>query len=260
MKRFGYMVVEGPHDVEFVARLLRVYGLRRVTYKRDLEPFWDAVIPKTFPVNDDLLKRVPVPTFFENKTHSIAVHAAKGITRLVEMLDETYAVLDYGKIASLGLVLDADDVAQTPQMRFNTLLTELKERKIDLPIPNNPGEVAGAHPSFGVYILPDNQSPGTLEDILLQCAQVNYASVSDAAHNYLQEIEPGQFVPQDLEEYNKPAGQKKAHIGSIASILKPGKAIQVSIQDNRWLDGEAVNLPSVAAVRVFLAKPFQLGE
>ena len=66
MKRYGYLVVEGPHDIEFAARLLREYGLRRITYKRYLEPFWEAVIPKIFPINDNLLKRVPVPVFLEN--------------------------------------------------------------------------------------------------------------------------------------------------------------------------------------------------
>jgi hypothetical protein len=257
MKRYGYLVVEGPHDIEFAARLLREYGLRRITYKRYLEPFWEAVIPKIFPINDNLLKRVPVPVFLENETHSIAIHGAQGITRLVEMLDETCAVLNHNQIASYGFILDAD-VEHPPQQRFSSLLVELKKQDIDLPIPANPGEVAGTHPSFGIYVLPDNQASGTLEDILLQCAQVNYTSVFDAARNYLQEIEPSQFTPGDLQEYNKPAGQKKAHVSTIASILKPGKAIQVSIQDNRWLEGESMIIPSVAAVRDFLVKLFEL--
>ena len=125
MKRYGYLVVEGPHDIEFAARLLREYGLRRITYKRYLEPFWEAVIPKIFPINDNLLKRVPVPVFLENETHSIAIHGAQGITRLVEMLDETCAVLNHNQIASYGFILDAD-VEHPPQQRFSSLLVELK--------------------------------------------------------------------------------------------------------------------------------------
>jgi hypothetical protein len=253
MKHYGYLVVEGQHDVEFVAQLLKVSGLRRVKYKKDLEPFWYKVIPDKFPIDDDLLKRVPVPTFFENESHSIAVNAAQGITRLAETLEETCKTLDYAQIASFGLVLDADHVGQTPPQRFAALLVELQKQSIDLPRPAAPGEIAGERPAFGVYILPDNKTPGTLEDILLQCAQVNYANLALEAEGYIERFDRSQLTREDKADFNKPAGQKKAHIGSVASILKPGKSIQVSIQDNRWLDGAAIDLPEVRAIRSFLA-------
>lgn len=254
MKHYGYLVVEGPHDVEFVARLLKISGIKRVQYKSDLEPFWYKVIPERFPINDDLLKRVPVPTFFENDTHSIAVHAAQGITRLVETLTETCEILDdYTQIASFGLMLDAD-VALTPQQRFDDLRAELREQPVSLPLLTALGEITGERPAFGAYILPNNQTSGTLEDILLQCAQVNYANLALEARGYVERFDRSQLTPEDLTELNKPAGPKKAHLGSIASILKPGKSIQVSIQDNRWLTDGALALPDVRSFRDFLAR------
>jgi hypothetical protein len=65
------------------------------------------------------------------------------------------------------------------------------------------------------------------------------------------------LVGEDLEELLKPAGRHKAIVGSIASILRPGKAIQVSLQDNRWLRDAALDLPRLSAVKSFLASLFE---
>lgn len=252
MTHYGYLVVEGQHDVAFVAQLLRAFGVRPVTLKSRLDPFWYNLIPKNFPVDDDLVKRVPVPSFFANDTHSIALHAADGSDKLVKTLKRTRERLDSTQITSFGLVLDADQT-ETPQERFADLLTELRRQTIDLPLPPAPGEIVGERPAFGVYILPDNHRPGTLEDILLQCAEVNYANLAAGAQGYIERFERDQLQPEDLIEFSKPAGPKKAHVGGVASILKPGKSIQVSIQDNRWLEGAAGDLPEVRAIRDFLA-------
>jgi hypothetical protein len=63
---------------------------------------------------------------------------------------------------------------------------------------------------------------------------------------------------EDLKELRKSAGRNKAIIGSIASILRPGRAVQVSIQDNRWLRDAALAIPRVQAVRDFLANLFEM--
>ncbi len=40
MPKYGYLVVEGPHDIEFVYRLLRPFGLNRIRFEADLDPFF----------------------------------------------------------------------------------------------------------------------------------------------------------------------------------------------------------------------------
>ena len=257
VKRISYLIVEGPQDIAFVARILKTFAIKVVNKKSSLNPFWNNLIPKTFPVDDDLLKRVPIPAFFESDAHSIAIHAAQGLPRLVKTLEETRAILDFEKISSYGFLLDADDT-QTPVQRFNNLLSELQKSPINIPLSANPGEIVGSAPSFGVFILPDNQNPGTLEDILLQAAQVNYSQLFMAAGTFIQSVDKNQLVPKDIVEFNKPSGDKKARVSSISSILKPGRAIQNSIQDNRWLDGEAMNLPVMQSVSVFLQQLLDL--
>ena len=128
MRRYGYLVVEGPHDVEFVARLLKTHDFHRVQHLRDLEQFWERLVPRTFPPDGDLLKRVPIPTFFQNSTHSIAVHAAIGESAMIKRLEESRAALsDETSISSYGLILDAD-TKETPQQRFAKLIAELRSQ------------------------------------------------------------------------------------------------------------------------------------
>ena len=47
--------------------------------------------------------------------------------------------------------------------------------------------------------------------------------------------------------------RNKAIVGVIANVLRPGKAVQVSLQDNRWLrDPECLQLPKVSALLNFV--------
>ena len=100
--------------------------------------------------------------------------------------------------------------------------------------------------------MPDNSTQGTLEDLLLDAAGIHYADLTAHAENYLKQINRSALTQKDLEEINKPAGEKKAQIAVVGSILKPGKSIQVSIEDNRWLDGPAKTSQHIGELRLFL--------
>ena len=102
--------------------------------------------------------------------------------------------------------------------------------------------------------MPDNQNEGTLEDLLLDAAADAYPQLHQAAKKYIAGCRRlSDLQPDDLEEFNKPDGLKKATVATMASILKPGKSIQVSIQDNRWLESASLNSHRIKAVREFLA-------
>ncbi len=119
-------MVEGPHDVEFVARILRPYGLDRIGVKADLDVFWHGLVPNSFPSDgQDLLKRVPVPIFFQHSTHSVAIRSAGGgDARLAQAVQEGLSVLDPTKLVGVGLILDADR-QMTPAARFSAVKTEI---------------------------------------------------------------------------------------------------------------------------------------
>jgi hypothetical protein len=109
-------------------------------------------------------------------------------------------------------------------------------------------------------VLPDNAPPGTLEDILLECAASSYPTLLGGARRFVEgiDIDSAEFEPRDRQDFKAPAGKNKAITACVANVLRPGKAVQASIQDNRWLEGPALELERVRAVRKFLGKLLDL--
>lgn len=256
MPKYGYLVVEGPHDVEFMYRLLAPHGLGRVNMIDGLDPFFVPLVPRSFPPDGDLQKRVPVPLFLQSGTHSVAVHSALGDSRLIQTVEENAALLDSAKLIGIGIVLDSD-AAVTPTDRYVAIREGLRAKGYDFP--DGAGAVSAGPPRLGAFVMPDNASAGTLEDILLDCAQHVYPTLLATATTHVDSASRDtSLVHEDLKELLKPAGRHKAIVGSIASILRPGKAVQVSLQDNRWLRDTALALPRVRAVQKFLTNLLEL--
>lgn len=250
MPKYGYVVVEGPHDIEFVYRLLSPLGMERVRLVADLDPFFVEMTRLEFPPDGDLQKRVPVPLFLQSATHTIAVHSAGGDTRLVETVEENSIKIDHGSLTGVGVLLDSDK-AIPPADRYIAIRDGLRAK--NFPFPDAAGVVTPTVPRLGAFILPDNQSQGTLEDILLECGQQVYPGLFSTATAHVDAAFQDQsLVGRDLKDLRKPAGRNKAIVGSMASILRPGKAVQNSIQDNRWLCDAALAIPRVKAVQDFL--------
>ncbi len=256
MPKYGYLVVEGPHDVEFVYRLLSPFGFARVRLESDLDPFFGPLIPRTYPPSGDLQKRMPVPLFLQSNSHAIAVHSAVGDSRLVQTVEENSALISFGVMTGVGILLDSDTLV-TPAMRYASIRDELRAKGFQFP--DDAGVVGEAVPRLGAFVLPDNHTQGTLEHILLECAQHVYPTLTASATTHVDAaIQDPALWPEDLDEIGKPAGRNKAIVGSIGSILRPGKAIQVSLQDNRWLRGTALGLPIVKVIQDFLVTLLQL--
>jgi hypothetical protein len=89
MPKYGFLVVEGPHDVEFVYRLLSPRGMRRVQMEADLDPFLRPLIPKDYLPGGDLQKRMPTPLFLQSGSHAVAIHSAEGDTRVLRLSRRT---------------------------------------------------------------------------------------------------------------------------------------------------------------------------
>jgi len=249
--RYAYLVVEGPQDVAFIGRLLRIDGLRKIQQIQQLDPFWRPVIPRTFPPDGDLLKRVPVPAFFQSNTHSVAVHSAGGVSRLVDTVEETRAALGAQRddVTSIGVFLDADwNVAA--RARFSQIKAQLL--RIGLPTAEEPGVVHDGGLRTGVFIFPDNRSSGTLENLLEACAAAVYPELRDTARQFTAAAAMLSLTEEDRREYSMPSGEIKVVVSSIATFLNPTKAIQNSIEDNRWLSGDALKLESIGKLRGFL--------
>jgi hypothetical protein len=248
---YGYMVVEGQHDLEYVGRLLKAHGMERTRRIEELESFWNPLVPRTFPYQGDLLKRVPVPVFFRGNTFSVAVQAAEGDVRLTQSVEETLLVLpgnEGGFLSWIGVLLDADHKHNMSALaRFRNLRNGLVNLGIE--VPELPREVSRNSPRCGIFVLPDNDSAGALEDILIECGDAVYPQLMDGARTFLSHVDSVRptVLRRELGEFDRVSGRNKALVGCVMQVLKPGKASQVSIQDNRWIGEQTIQ--KVANVR-----------
>lgn len=246
------LIVEGPHDCAVLGRLLRPLGLKLLQKEERVDPFWSPTIPRQFPVGGDLLARPPVPSFFQSDAHSVAVQVAGGDSGLAKRLALTLKTLPgwQKELGAVAICLDADE--KTPEDRWRGLRSAAAAQSLPLSLAERPGQIEAGPPRVGGYVFPDNLSPGTLEDLLLSAGEVAYPTLLGSARDYVDRIDQGALTRADLEEFSKNAGKKKATLGAIASVLRPGKAVQNTIQDNRWLEGPSLDVPAIAHLRRFL--------
>jgi len=256
MPKYGYLVVEGPHDVEFAYRLLSPFGLSRVQYEKDLDGFFKPLIPTTFPHGGDLQKRVPVPLFLQSKTHVIALHSAIGDSRLVATVEENANLIALQSLTGVGILLDTDKEIPAAD-RYAAIQAAMSRKGFTLPA--NAGDIAAGTPKYGAFVLPDNASTGNLEDLLIECAQSAYPELLQSATSHVNvAISLGHKLKNDGEDLAKTPFRNKAIVGAVASVLRPGKAVQTSIQDNQWFKGDRLQLDKVKAVQDFLKNLFEL--
>jgi hypothetical protein len=256
-RRFSYIVVEGPHDVEFVGRVLRKgpHSFHYIERKSLVDEYWHPLIPNNYPVGKppkDFLHRVPMPTFYQNDTHSVAIQSANGINKIVSRLEETLAVPEFVLPDSIGIILDSDST-ETPMVRAAKLAGEVVQSAQNLKSawPQMPGVVVSdvlTKLRSGQFILPDNSAQGTLEDILIAVGNAAYPTLIPLAQAHVQAAQRSLVVgtsgwtSQDNDELKAPAGPKKATIASATAILKPGKTCQVSLSDNRWIEAATLGM------------------
>lgn len=255
--KYSFIVAEGSHDIEVLAQILKSYSLKRITKLTKLDQYWNILVPKNFPINDDLTQRVPVPTFFQNNELSVALHNAGGESQLVKTISENLSILPVtSTISGIGIILDADTI-KSPNERFKLCIKKLNKRnltQLQSSLPSSPGVVTKGSVRCGIFVIPDNISKGTLEHILMECAERNYPDLLNLSRNYIDNIDTSLLTEEDLVEFQKSAGKNKAILSGITSVLKPSSSLVVSLKHNRWVDEETLKLDRLVAIRNFVGE------
>jgi len=249
MPRYAILGVEGQHDQAFITKLLRNLGFQNFSgIDADLDPFWRPLVP-TYPKGGKHYVRMDMPAIISTSDISVAIYSAEG-SNLREKFPATFVnhpIFTTG-IAAFGIIADSDN---SPCAGVATAYASVYQGFFPQ-FPNAPGIVDLSPVRTGIFVFPDNVNQGTLENVILECANIVYPDLQSKAQVYLSGIDRTMLKCADVSEINKPAGEKKALASCISSVLKPGKTIQTSIQDNRWLEPRTLLLPSVINVTNFL--------
>ncbi len=209
MPKYGYLVVEGIQDAAFFQKLLEHRGFGIVREVRLLDSYWHPLVPRNFPHDGDLLRRVPVPSFMASDTCDvqIAIHVAGGEKAIAATVEESYASLSPNSLFAIGAILDAD-VTHSPATRAKTMAETFRKKKIEFAAV--PGEITGNAPVTGVFVMPDNSSGGTLERLLILCAEAEYQAALADARTFIGSVEDWNLSPEDGRDFRKSAGRDKA--------------------------------------------------
>jgi len=159
----------------------------------------------------------------------------------------------------IGILLDSDKAvpAQKRYADVKIKLADVFSQQLFI-LPDDAGTIKKGFPNLGAFVLPDNQTAGTLEDLLIESAEQIYPCLLKMAKNYVSDAKHNAGLRNsDLKEL-KNAGEKKAIVGAMANIMRPGKAVQVSIQDNDWLKGKALEIERIKSAQNFLKRLFEL--
>ncbi|MCX6359333.1 MAG: hypothetical protein NT029_05995 [Armatimonadetes bacterium] len=188
-----------------------------------------------------------MPLVLRSGDRYVGIQNASGISEIPGLMIDSLKLL--GAVSAIGVVLDADS-DESVISRFVRVRGDLAAG--GLALPDRPGALAPGPPRTGIYVMPDNESPGTLETILLKCGEMAYPQLFATAQTYVDSVDRSLLTGYDLREIEKPAGLAKAVVGCIGSVLRPGRSLQVTLQDNRWLEGDQLRVPAVAGFAGFL--------
>ncbi|TVP64906.1 MAG: hypothetical protein EA343_04340 [Nodularia sp. (in: Bacteria)] len=254
-RKYALIGVEGPHDLAFVGKVLKLLDFK--DFKKDLkgeesnlDPFWKKFIPTYPKKGGKLYERLDMPAIYFTDTLSVAIYAGGGSNLSKNLLAILANHSPYQKeIVAFGIVADADkglpnNIAEKFSTEFQKYFPEF---------PTIAGNVDLGYPRTGIYVLPDNAQQGVLENILCSCGESAYSLHMEKAALYLDE-----FDAEHKRKW-KPFDHKKALIATVVSVLKPGKTNTVSIEDNEWISQNTLsNVPALENFVTFIKKLLDL--
>lgn len=255
-----YLIVEGPHDSSVVARIIRKNGLgfAAVSLRNEVDPYWDNLIPKSFPQEnrdgEPEFGRVQVPDFLKTVDQMVAIQTAGGITKLPGLLRDDLELLGTTKPDAIGIIIDAD--SGTAANAYVALIAALGETGLQFAA--KAGEVTDGPPRVGVFVLPDNNRNGTLEDTMLESASRAYPQllplVETVATTVRQSFDAkADWLPSpERDDFNKPAGMNKTRVSVFGAIMKPTHAIGNSYRQQNWITTETLKQPLLGRLSAFL--------
>ena len=262
IEKHCYLLVEGPLDVFFIGRILEELGLSAVRTADQLPPRWRPFLDNVLARRDSEIRaagKPPIP-FWQmfkpacliNETHKVLVEAVGGNrTKFANALQAANALID-GGLASLNAVGFLPDADRDPNASLSSAQRALASAGLSFPDKNQ--EVSMGKTNSGIFLIPGGDDHGGLEEILIACAEAVYPSLSDSARQFVGSVnlESDSYTDEDRKDLMTPQGPVKAIVGSIASVLKPGSTIQVSVLRDRWVSKTTIAIPRVAALVTFL--------
>lgn len=245
--RFSVIVSEGIHDVMAIVKILTLKGFHEVTTVDQIPEPFHRIVQQRYPWQNDgqkLTWTVSHPSFLVKDNYWVLVSNAGGKTELANNLKSILAAFLKSftdpALQSAAMLADADQ-KNTSEKRlelFKQLADAFAGEDYFEFDPSTPKQIRrfGAIKPFDIYIFPDNQGTGTLEEVLLDGARQAYPELLSEAERYVAYAKGLPYTKELKDNFN----DQKATVGVVANALRPGRANQTSIHDNKWFTAQTL--------------------
>ena len=271
MKEIILSLCEGPHDVAFIYRILRVCGFNH--YNNRIEDFPSPIgeFLKKEAHKENLeqltleeLRQGLLPSNAMSRGESLVLlYSLGGDTskpqrkRLIDTIrsfsPEGHDAKEFtlGEEASYKVLYFYDADKKGVGERLNEIASELTEffsTEIDAFAENGTCARIGGM-TIGAYIFADDQGKGTLENILLPLMRLNNEEIFESADNFIDtHHDPGRMCrlkirmsadgkpTEKRDTKNRKFDRSKSLIGIVGQLQNPGATNQVTIQHSDFLN------------------------
>ena len=131
----------------------------------------------------------------------------------------------FGDVSAIGLVRDAE--VNPAQSAFNSLCSNLE--KHNLPVPSTPNALNLGPPKVNIFIMPDNQRAGMLEDLCLKT--IEGQAVEKCLCDYLTCLLTNKVFLEKQEKFNEPKAKVQAYLATRTPIAN---SLGVGAQAGHW--------------------------
>ena len=257
------IAVEGAHDSSFFGFLLKRRGYTEVRALSQLPAFWKELVPTRFPAEGEFLSRVMnFPSVYVHPNgNAVGLIVADGETKLIGALRTALERVGVDQFSGVGVAVDADrqlpiaDRWRAITARLETLNREALQEGVPgfpLAVPAASGAVAAGPPRMGIYLFPDNASPGILETLLLSCAASDLPAIHAASSDMVDGLLRDHSGDEKLAKLRAVSGREKSVAGAIANILAPGASLAVALGSGQWLGAISATHPAIQSADQFL--------
>lgn len=255
MRNFIF-ATEGAHDVSFIGTLLLRRGFSKIVDFNQLPVLWKPLFPQKFPWNGSIIERVArFPDVFQKEQLIIGLINSGGDSQLVPSLRNALDILVPSNVEAAIIFSDAD--CEPAEQRFQRLTEELnrlntqavneKAPGYPISVPENLGVLKSGTPSVAIFVFPDNNAAGTLEDILFECSLVSHPDLAKKAAEFIEGVNRDfEEHHQSLKKMRQGSNLKKSIMGSVANVLKPGSSLAVAVEQ-RGILPRREDVPKIAS-------------
>jgi hypothetical protein len=168
--------------------------------------------------------------FFASLTERLSIRDlqiinAGGSKKFPKQFEALQKMAEFHNLTTIGIVRDAEE---NPAMSaFASACDTLG--KFGLPVPVAPGQINSTqNPSVGIFIMPDNASPGMLEDLCLNT--LRGADIERCIQQYISCFSPGQLL-EEKPFFNSAKARVQAYLASRAPIVN---SLGLAALSNFW--------------------------